>query len=63
MSYLQSLRDRGFDDSTVVPFRRAWIPRCSQCEALIINGTPCHEQGCPNDAAARREAASGERED
>ena len=21
---------------------------CNQCEMLSINGTPCHEQGCPN---------------
>lgn len=21
---------------------------CSRCEALVINGTPCHETGCPN---------------
>lgn len=22
--------------------------KCDQCEALVINGVPCHEQGCPN---------------
>ena len=22
--------------------------RCSQCEALVIMGVPCHERGCPN---------------
>ncbi len=22
--------------------------RCSQCEAMVINGTPIHETGCPN---------------
>lgn len=22
--------------------------RCSQCEALVINGVPAHEAGCPN---------------
>lgn len=21
--------------------------RCNSCEALVINGTPCHERGCP----------------
>jgi hypothetical protein len=21
---------------------------CNQCEMLYINGTPCHEIGCPN---------------
>ena len=24
------------------------IVQCSQCDAVIINGTPCHETGCPN---------------
>lgn len=23
--------------------------KCSQCEALVINGTPCHEHGCPHE--------------
>lgn len=22
--------------------------KCSKCEALVINGVPCHETGCPN---------------
>ena len=22
--------------------------RCSQCEAVFINGIPCHETGCPH---------------
>jgi len=26
------------------------VVRCSQCEALVINGLACHEQRCPNDA-------------
>ena len=26
---------------------------CSQCDALVINGTPCHERGCPNAARPR----------
>ena len=21
---------------------------CDQCQAVSINGVPCHEQGCPN---------------
>ena len=24
------------------------IVACSQCAALVINNTPCHETGCPN---------------
>lgn len=25
-----------------------WRVKCSQCEAIVINGIPCHELGCPN---------------
>jgi hypothetical protein len=42
------LRKLGFDESY---FRRdtwVWKVKCSQCEAVVINGTPCHEPGCPN---------------
>ena len=39
------LRARGFDESY---YRRPyWHPRCSQCEALVINGQAAHETGCP----------------
>lgn len=38
-----TLIDRGF--AATVNARR---PRCSQCEVLVINNTPCHETGCPN---------------
>jgi len=48
MSRVQRLRDAGFDKSYAVPFERAWRVRCSQCEALVINGYPTHERGCPN---------------
>lgn len=48
-SVVQSLRDRGFDLSWAVPFAHAWKVRCSQCEAVCINGIPTHEQGCPNE--------------
>jgi hypothetical protein len=23
--------------------------RCSRCEAVVINGVPCHERNCPNE--------------
>lgn len=51
MSRLESLRQRGFDQSTFHPNPvegPSWRPRCSQCEALVINGVACHEAGCPN---------------
>jgi len=36
----------GFDLST--KSGRNFNIRCSQCQSLVINGIPCHEQGCPN---------------
>ena len=33
---------RGFDQS------QGRKVNCSQCEALVIQGLPCHETGCPN---------------
>lgn len=45
---LYSLRSRGFDRSTVRPFTRSAYVACSQCQALVINGHPTHEGGCPN---------------
>lgn len=45
---LQQLRVLGFDLSTTVPFTSQVRPRCSRCEVKVINNTPCHETGCPN---------------
>lgn len=46
----QLLRQRGFDKSFVT--NPGWgggvTVRCSQCEALVVNGTATHEHGCPN---------------
>lgn len=47
-SRVQHLRDKGFDLSESIPFESTHRVRCSQCEALVINGTPCHETGCRN---------------
>lgn len=49
---LAQLRALGFDKSEHIPFTRRYRLRCSQCEAVAINGHPCHETGCPN---ARKE--------
>lgn len=49
MSRLQQLHARGFDESAHVPFTRTWRVRCSCCSALVVNGHPIHERGCPND--------------
>lgn len=41
------LHNLGFDRSYRIGTGRYEV-KCSQCEALVINGTPCHERGCPN---------------
>jgi hypothetical protein len=46
---LQQLRRDGFDRTTYDRAEKAYTPRCSQCEVLVINGIACHETGCPND--------------
>jgi hypothetical protein len=47
MSRLAYYRDTlGFDESWNIPFTREYRIRCSACEALVINGVPCHETGC-----------------
>lgn len=38
----------GFDNAEHVPFTKQYRIRCSQCEAAVINGVPCHETGCPS---------------
>lgn len=43
-----SLKAQGFDLSQLIPFESGARVGCSQCDALCINGIPCHETGCPN---------------
>lgn len=38
---------QGFD-KTKRGFNRGYRPECSQCAARVINGTACHEIGCPH---------------
>jgi hypothetical protein len=47
---IKTLRAAGFDGSKHIPFSwpSAYDVKCSQCAALVINGTPTHERGCPN---------------
>lgn len=47
---LDSLLARGFDRSELDDSEPAIYinVRCSQCQALVINGTATHEAGCPN---------------
>lgn len=47
---LAELRRRGFDESSHIPFTTRYRVKCSCCDALVINGHPCHENRCPNQA-------------
>lgn len=47
-SKVQQLRDQGFDETVYDRATGTWAVRCSQCDATVINGVPCHETGCPN---------------
>jgi len=55
------LRRLGFDRSEYIRSTGYWHIGCSQCEAICINGVPCHERGCPNqrrnDAKSKDEIA------
>ena len=44
----ERLRALGFDLTTYNRRTGYYSPRCSQCEACVINGVACHETGCPN---------------
>lgn len=46
-SRLAVLRSQGFDRSSYAGAKQ-WRVRCSQCEAMVINGIATHERGCPN---------------
>lgn len=51
---LEDVLSRGFDRSERIGrddsgrFCKGVRVRCSQCEALVINGMACHETGCRN---------------
>jgi hypothetical protein len=45
---LTSLQAKGFDKSYYTKHTTGVEVACSQCEALVICGVPCHERGCPN---------------
>jgi hypothetical protein len=49
------LRQQGFDLTTYDRSTGYYRPRCSQCNALVINGVACHEHGCPNQRKAERD--------
>lgn len=49
----ENLRKRGFDESYYIRETGHWRIKCSQCQALVINGIACHERGCPNQPRSR----------
>lgn len=52
----QDLRDLGFEDSKEdAGYLKV---RCHSCEALVIQGHPCHETGCPEQRVECRECGS-----
>lgn len=48
MATLDLLRARGFNGSKHIPFTKQYRVRCDSCEPLVIQGTACHETGCPD---------------
>jgi hypothetical protein len=49
------LKSEGFDLTRYNRWSGSWRVRCSQCEALVINGVATHETGCPNARRLDRE--------
>lgn len=48
------LRKAGFDKTRFNRSSGTYTVRCSQCEAMVINGVACHEKGCPNQRNKKR---------
>lgn len=44
---LRTLQAQGFTASTHIPFTKQFRVKCEHCEALVLNGIPAHETGCP----------------
>ena len=62
-SMLRSVLARGFDRSRqsrddLGRWERGVDLRCSQCAAVGISGSACHETGCPNIVKPCRECGS-----
>lgn len=56
---LDELHQHGFDASRLKhPMDLRIAPECSMCEAIVINGVPTHEHGCPNTPYHCRECGS-----
>jgi hypothetical protein len=56
-SYGVRLRDElGFNLSSYNFSSDYYRVACSQCQALVINGVPCHETDCANDPHRRADS-------
>jgi len=51
----QKLRKKGFDKTEYDRSTGYYRVKCSQCEALVINGVACHERGCMNEQRKEEE--------
>ena len=49
------LRARGFDKTEYDRREGAYLVRCSQCQAMVVNGCALHEEGCPHDRQSNRD--------
>lgn len=58
LSTLRTVQNRGFDQSYVNEDKHIRV-KCSQCEAMVINGIACHEAGCPNAPHSSRRRYGG----
>ncbi len=57
---LEQLHSAGFDRSYASESEEGYnVVRCSGCAACVINGTACHERGCPNEVREPPEAHCG----
>ena len=61
MSTLETLENLGFDNSSENDDGTVSVA-CSGCDALVINGTACHERGCPNRPIECRECGTMHRD-
>lgn len=45
---LADCESSGFDNCHIADDDRGVSVDCSQCDAVVVNGIPLHETGCPN---------------
>lgn len=61
---LDDLHRAGFDQSAkIFGLSNRLAVKCSQCQSVVVNGVPIHEEGCPNEAKAKRAARAAEERD